>query len=111
MQMNYNITPRPPVVDYGGYQIDAVFNIFSNGKEIFTDSPSLRCSSTKEAMNIIDQSNKRKAAQDKQAALDKLRITMKIDSCELENGSQDAEDFANKVNDYYEQQLFADESR
>ena len=109
--MNYNITPRPPVVDYGGYQIDAVFNIFSNGKEIFTNTPSFRCSSVKEAMNIIDMSNRQRDVQDKQASLDKLRWAMKIGSCELENGSQDAEDFANKVNDYYEQQLFADESR
>ena len=103
--MNYNITPRPPVIDYGGYQIDAVFNIFSNGKEIFTDRPSFRCSSVKEAMNIIDMSNRQRAAQDKQAALDKLSRAMKIGSCELENGSEQRDYELNQINQYHEQLL------
>lgn len=109
--MNYNITPRPPVIDYGGYQIDIVFNIFSNGKEIFTDSPYLRCSTIKEAMNIIDKSNKQKTLQDKQASLDKLRRAMKVGSCELENGADRIVYELNQINDFYEQQLHTDENR
>lgn len=87
------------MTNYKGFQINRLFEIFKNGKQVFTAfwqrSPTLY-----QAQQLIDSSLKLKAMPDKQAALKKLTE----DCCELENGTEDAEKFIQQLNDYYENQ-------
>ncbi len=79
---------------YKGFEIGRYFDIFKDGKHIFK-AHHQRCLSLEDAMLTIDTSLAFKKMPDKQAALAKM-----TGECELENGSQDIADFAERVNNY-----------
>ncbi len=84
---------------YKGFEIGRYFDIFKNGNPVFT-ARHQRCLSLDQAKQIIDTSLAFKPLPDKQSALAKM-----TGECELENGSQDIADFAERVNNYFSNEL------
>lgn len=81
---------------YRSFQIDNRFNIFKDGKQVFT-AHWQNCLTLKESMQLIDTSLAFNRLPDKQAALSKWG--------KEPDKEQDRSDFADKVNNYFENQL------
>lgn len=79
--------------DYRGYVITDTFDVVKNGKVIWSNT------SMAQAKSIIDQSEALRNRPCMQTSLRKL-----AGSCELENGSEQREWEAERVNQYYENQ-------
>ena len=91
------IPPRPPeygngiTTEYRGFTISDRLVVSKDGKVIWDDNISLQ-----QCKSIIDQSLVVKAG---------VSVSMDGEE-ELENGSQAAADFAERVNDYFETKLY-----
>jgi hypothetical protein len=101
MPLTYDtIPPRPPeygngiTTEYRGFVITDRFTVSKDGKVIWDDNISLQ-----QCKSIIDQS----------LAVRVGNSVSRDGEEELENGSQAAADFADRVNDYFENEIWEGE--
>lgn len=97
--VNDNADDRTGMTNYKGFQLNHSF-IYKDGKEVFIRS--WRQDRTEaDSMRLID--NQVDFVPPVVAA---IALRQHEDCCELENGSEDRERFEEKMNDYFENQMY-----